>query len=958
MKFVGVIFVLCFIGGLEGFKSRGMKSYPGKGGRASEDYPSPMEVMNEDVERSFIGRSEQTSGSSEEESGSMEDEDECIKPDFYKLLSVFRGFPKTDSREINGYEAYLYEPLLDQFWDTKDSIGVDKALNIFMRDLSRSVFIDRYHCKGTQLNQILISILKKKSHGLFLEGMKSITDAFEQMHPKSNTRRSSYKDMENTKTYNHALIPKVYTVLFDMLHMTLTGHLETGELGDVACYLRFVRENLKSEAEADVAPLEQIKQLFAEWSTQDFSYVFQCTDPRRVVEVYKENWEMVILPEDENELFQLVSGALKKIIPRDRKTLHSVLTRTIQKFVVRVLKELKPFYDAQSVDEMVEFFQKSLSADQLQFAEQLVQSLDLFGSDDMSSEITTEFTPTTPNVYKSTTPNVYKSFRREIGGKTSTPSPTSGGSESNEDDYGSGEDKDKCIKPAFYKLLSFFRKFPKTESKEMIGYDAATYEPLLDKFWKKKEKAGLDKAIRIFMGDFSKTLLADRYQCKGTQLNQMMIDVLRNTTTNFMAGAWNEIQTVIDQLGSTISVPKPSIKGKRSERVGKNDMKDPKSRLGKIVGKVFWVLQQTLREDVAYHLEKTELYDVACFLEFVRGEVRSEVETGASLAQVKNQLSKWSTQYFPDVFECTDPRRIVNIYGKEWREVNLPENENKLFQHFSEVMKKIIPRLGKGRHSATAVMDDLHITLTRTTHKFAMKVITQLKPFLDARSTSEMLVFFTKFLTPEKLQFAERLIRSLNIFDQTPTMGPTLAPTAAPTWAPTEAPTMAPTSAPTMAPTSAPTMAPTSAPTMAPTSAPTMAPTSAPTMAPTSAPTMAPTSAPTMAPTSAPTMAPTSAPTMAPTAAPTLAPTKEPTMAPTAAPTLAPTAAPTLVPTTAPTKAQTAVTTIPPTLAPTLPPTEDTTTAPSETRKRNNYQRRLMLQNIKKFLSKKWSRNE
>lgn len=75
----------------------------------------------------------------------------------------------------------------------------------------------------------------------------------------------------------------------------------------------------------------------------------------------------------------------------------------------------------------------------------------------MSSEITTEFTPTTPNVYKS--------FRREIGGKTSTPSPTSDGSESNEDDYGSGEDEDKCIKPAFYRLLSFFRRFPKMESK-------------------------------------------------------------------------------------------------------------------------------------------------------------------------------------------------------------------------------------------------------------------------------------------------------------------------------------------------------------------------------------------------------------------------------------------------------------------------------------------------------------
>lgn len=93
------------------------------------------------------------------------------------------------------------------------------------------------------------------------------------------------------------------------------------------------------------------------------------------------------------------------------------------------------------------------------------------------------------------------------------------------------------------------------------------------------------------------------------QQNIILIsDVLRNTTNYFMKGAWNEIQTVIDQLGTTISDPKPSIKGKRAARGGKNNMKDPKSRLGKIVGKVFWVLQQTLREDVAYHLEKKELY--------------------------------------------------------------------------------------------------------------------------------------------------------------------------------------------------------------------------------------------------------------------------------------------------------------------------------------------------------------
>lgn len=57
---------------------------------------------------------------------------------------------------MNGYESDLYEPLLDQFWDTKDKMGVDKALDIFMKDFSRSLFVERYHCKGTQLNQILI----------------------------------------------------------------------------------------------------------------------------------------------------------------------------------------------------------------------------------------------------------------------------------------------------------------------------------------------------------------------------------------------------------------------------------------------------------------------------------------------------------------------------------------------------------------------------------------------------------------------------------------------------------------------------------------------------------------------------------------------------------------------------------------------------------------------------------
>ncbi|CAC5401617.1 unnamed protein product [Mytilus coruscus] len=896
--------------GSEEFESRSMKfPYPGNGGGENSEYrrryASPMDVTGQDDEISVTGRSEQTSGSSEDDSGSSEDEDKCIKPAFYELLSVFRRFPKTDSREMNGYEAALYEPFLDQFWTTKDKVGLDQALDIFMKDFSRSLFVERYRCKGTQLNQILISILKNRSNRLMSDGRKSIQSAVDQIKPKSNAAPYSNKDrsdMKKPRTNDREIVEKAFRLLRDILYKNSIHHLETQELGDVACYFRFVRENLRKEAEAYDTTLQQIKQQFSEWSTKDFPEVFQCTYPLRVVEIYEENWQMVNLPEEENELFQLVSRSLKRFIPKYRQSLQIVLSRIIQKFVVRVFRELKPFHDVQSADEMVGFFQKLLSSDKLQFAEKLIRSLDIFGNMEMSSESTLKSTPT-PSIYKSfrrinditstqslsgesdstegesgssedesrstkdesgptedeygssestpessPTPSIYRPFRR-INGRKTTPSP-SGESGSSEDESGSSEDKDKCMKPAFYKLLSVFRRFPNMDSKELNGYEAAVYEPLLDDFWTKKDQIGLKRALRQFMRDFSKSLLTERYQCKGTQLNQMMIAVLRNTTSKFISGAWKEIQSVIDKMGTSKSYANPSI-DERMARGGKNNMKDPNSRLGTIVGKVFWVLKKVLRRDVADHMETEELHDLACYLVFVREEIRSEVETGASLEQIKHQLAQWSTQLFPDVFECTDPRRVVDIYEEEWRDVNLPEEENKLFQHFSKILEKIVPKVGKGHQSATKVIDSLHITLTRTIHK----------------STSEMLAFFRKFVSSEKMQFAEKLIRSLDIFD-TPTMAPTEAPTMAPkkvqTMAPTEAPTMAPIEAPTMAPTKVQTMAPTEAPTMAPTEAPTMAPTKVQTMAPTEAPTMAPTQAPTMAPTRAPTMAPTQAPTMAP----------------------------------------------------------------------------------------------
>ncbi|XP_052080495.1 uncharacterized protein LOC127718492 isoform X2 [Mytilus californianus] len=790
----------------------------------SSPTPSIYNFFRRKSGKPFTPSSSGESGSSEDESG--EDKNKCMKPEFYKLLSVFRRFPNTDSREMNGYEAVVYEPFLDQFWNTKDKVGLDQALDIFMKDFSRSLFVERYRCKGTQLNQILISILKNRSNRLMSEGKKSIQSAVDQIKPKSNAAQYSNKDrsdMKKTRTNDREIVGKAFNVLRDVLYKNSINHLETRELGDVACYLRFVRENIKKEAEADDTTLQQIKQQLSDWSTKDFPEVFQCTYPLSVVEIYEENWKMINLPEEKNELFQLVSRSLKKFIPKYRQPLQIVLSRTIQKFVVRVFKELKPFHDVQSADEMVGFFQKFLPSDKLQFAEKLIRSLDIFGNMEMSSESTPKSTPTQ---------SIYKSFRR-INGRKTTPSP-SGESGSSEDESGSSEEKDKCMKPAFYKLLSVFRRFPNMDSKELNGYEAAVYEPLLDDFWTKKDQIGLKRALRQFMRDFSKSLLTERYKCKGTQLNQMMIAMLRNTTSKFISGAWKEIQSVIDKMGTSKSYANPSVDERRA-RGGKNDMKDPNSRRGKIVRKVFWVLKKVLRRDVADHMETEELHDVACYLEFVRKEIRSEVETGASLEQIKHQLAKWSTQLYPDVFECTDPRRVVDIYDEEWRDVNLPEEENKLFQHFSKILKKIVPKVGKGRQSVTKVVDSLHITLTRTIHKFAMKVITELKPFLDARSTSEMLAFFRKFVSSEKMQFAEKLIRSLDIFDT-----PTMAPTEAPTMAPTEAPTMARREAPTMAPTQAKTKAPTQAKTKAPTQAPTKAPTQAPTMAPTQAPTMAP----------------------------------------------------------------------------------------------------------------------
>ncbi|CAC5401618.1 unnamed protein product [Mytilus coruscus] len=394
-------------------------------------------------------------------------------------------------------------------------------------------------------------------------------------------------------------------------------------------------------------------------------------------------------------------------------------------------------------------------------------------SADPSIEVATESTgaPSIP------ARRIHNSFR-QISDETSAPVSDeidigSSGELSDEASSGpiSDESGDSCAGPSFYKLLGFFRGFPKTESKEMNGYEAALYDPLLDAFWAKKDKLGLDKALNLFMMEFSKAFMAEHYQCKGTQLNQILIDVLKDTTTKFMSEAKTYIQSAVDKIKKPVSrAAAPymypymvSHRMRHSKR--ERNMKDPKSKVQQIVAKTLELLKKVLTEDVASQMETEQFDDMACYLRFVKDHLRSEVEAKVPLKQIKRELAEWSVESFSDLFECTDPFRIVEIYEENWQSVNLPEEENILFQHIGQALEIILSKGGKERQSMDKVLaKDFPLSLTKIIHQFAMKVLTELSPFLDAQSTDEMIAFFKKFLTAEKMKFAEKLIRSLDIF--------------------------------------------------------------------------------------------------------------------------------------------------------------------------------------------------
>ncbi|XP_052080501.1 uncharacterized protein LOC127718493 isoform X5 [Mytilus californianus] len=360
----------------------------------------------------------------------------------------------------------------------------------------------------------------------------------------------------------------------------------------------------------------------------------------------------------------------------------------------------------------------------------------------------------------------------------------------------SEESEDSCVDPAFYTLLGFFRGFPKTDSKEINGYEAALYDPLLDAFWAKKDDIGLETALNGFMMEFSKAVMAEHYQCKGTQLNQILIDVLKKTTTTFMSKAETYIistlekikkpgptaasalsrrgrrhhrrRNTVDEINAASAVSRRGRHHRHERRDikrGKN-MKNFKSKVEQIVAKTSELLKKVLSEDVASHMETEQFEEIACYLRFVREHLRSAVEAKVTLVKIKQELKESSVEDFSDVFQCTDPMLIVQIYEENWQSANLPEEENILFQHIGEALMRVLAKSSEDRQWMKKVLDnDNTIQLNKIIHMLAMKVLTNLQPFLDAKSTDEMIEFFKKFLTSKKMEYAEKLIRSLDIFD-------------------------------------------------------------------------------------------------------------------------------------------------------------------------------------------------
>ncbi|CAG2231510.1 unnamed protein product [Mytilus edulis] len=272
-------------------------------------------------------------------------------------------------------------------------------------------------------------------------------------------------------------------------------------------------------------------------------------------------------------------------------------------------------------------------------------------------------------------------------------------------------------------------------------------------------------------------------------------DVLKDTTTKFMSEARTYIQDAVGKMKKPVSrhfpwlserwskkerasrKPKPSGLSKRAggkpgpgqgPSKGGKDMMDPKSKKEQFVAKTLALLKKVLREDTASHMETEQFDGIACYLRDVMEYLRGEVEANVPLEQIKVDLATWSMDDYGILFECMDPFFIVMIYEDNWQNVNLPYEENILFQHIGESLKNILQKEGKGdkdRQSIDKVLNkDFPLNLTEVIHKFAMKVLGELKPFLDAKSADQMVDFFRKFLTPEKMKFAEKLIRSLDIF--------------------------------------------------------------------------------------------------------------------------------------------------------------------------------------------------
>ena len=334
-------------------------------------------------------------------------------------------------------------------------------------------------------------------------------------------------------------------------------------------------------------------------------------------------------------------------------------------------------------------------------------------------------------------------FGRKYGGgnKGSGLYPHSGSSS------GEGSDEiDKCSVLGFSELLTSFRAFPHDPTTEMYGYDPIVYEPLLDEFWIQKDVDGFDIAIRDVGTKFATRLFTDRYQCKGTQFNQLLISIIERNTDKYIL----KMQTPLMQRIKWVL-----------EKLHDADLHP--LDIDVIPQKIVYMINRTMHHDVIGYLEKTEFEGVACFMEYVRDEFEKEIENGATLDEIKVKFMEYAADY-PSVFTCTRPVEVIDIYTDGWVKLTKPRGEKSIIGHLKHELRNILDKVSDDKKDMRRARRHIIRRLMHIVHRFIISVVKPMRPVLDIVSKDEMVEFLEKHLPEDRMDFAERLIQKLHIY--------------------------------------------------------------------------------------------------------------------------------------------------------------------------------------------------